>query len=285
MVDALVAEVELDESLLRLARDRREAGVGTGLDVTRSESRLATDRHRLLQARNESRTAEYRLLRAMGVSMESSLDLVDAMDSSSNPPLDGLSKAIESALQNRPEMKSQAQKVESARLIQRSAKAERLPSAQMFANYGSTGNSISFVPTHVVGVQVNLPIFDGGRRSAHTRTAESQLRQAEAHAKDVRAQIEMEVRVTYDTLASAREQLAVARTALGLAQEELDVSRLRFEAQVTTQIDVLSAQAELASARSLTVDALFAVRSAEIEYLRALHLGNTFNDRPDSSRP
>ena len=121
-----------------------------------------------------------------------------------------------------------------------------------------------------VGVQVSVPLFDGGRRSAHAKTTGSQLRQTELHAKDVRDQIELEVRVAFDTLASARDQLTTAEQALQLAQEELDLSRLRYEAQVTTQIDVISAQAELAAARSRRVNALFAVKSGEIEYRRAL---------------
>jgi outer membrane protein len=59
IVEADGLQIELDEALLRLARDRREAGVGTGLDVTRSESRLASDRHTLLQAHCELQSSDY----------------------------------------------------------------------------------------------------------------------------------------------------------------------------------------------------------------------------------
>ena len=60
LVDSAKAQIDLDQNLLKLARDRRDAGVGTGLDVTRAESRLAADQHRLLQAQNDARTAELR---------------------------------------------------------------------------------------------------------------------------------------------------------------------------------------------------------------------------------
>jgi hypothetical protein len=57
--------------------------------------------------------------------------------------------------------------------------------------------------------------------------------------------------------------------ALKLAQEELELARPRFEAQVTTQIDVVNAQTQLADARSRQVNAVYALKSAEIEYQRA----------------
>ncbi len=102
--------------------------------------------------------------------------------------------------------------------------------------------------------------------------AESQLKEAEIRAKDLRDQIELDIRVAVDNLASNREQLRAAEESLRLAQEETDLARLRFEAQVTTQIDVVNAQAALAEARRERVNALFAVKSAEIEYQRAAGL-------------
>jgi outer membrane protein len=269
VVEAIAAQIELDEALHRLAQDRREGGVGTRLDVTRAESRLASDRHDLLQAQNESRTAELRLLRTMGVSLDTAVELTDSLSSTVETP-PALSQAIQFAFQNRPEMKAEQKRLDAARLDRGSAHAEKLPSIQGFADYGGNGHLDQFVSTDRIGLQITLPIFDGGRRSAHLKIAESQFRQTEARAKDVRDAVELEVRVAFDTANSAREQLTAAESTLKLAQEELDLSRLRYEAQVTTQIDVISAQAQLAAARSRRVNALFAVKSAEIELRRSM---------------
>src|SRR5262249_45529094 len=191
-------------------------------------------------------------------------------------PITTTAQAIELAFRSRPELKSEENKLEAARLTFGAARAERLPSLQSFADYGNSGTlATSFLPTRTLGVQLNVPLFDSGRRAAHLKTAQSQLRQAEIHAKDIRDQIELEVRLALDNLASAREQLQSAEQALTLAQEELELSRLRFEAQITTQIDVLTAQTEIASARSRRVNALLTLKTAEIEYRRATGLGMT----------
>jgi outer membrane protein TolC len=205
----------------------------------------------------------------MGAPPNQSLDLTDSLQPSP-PRSESLGAALELAIQNRPEIAAEQKKVEAARLTRSASRAERLPTVQAFADYGGNGAFDAFVATDTIGVQLSLPIFDGGRRSAHARNADSQLRQAEVHAKDVRDEIELEVRIAFDTLVSAQDQLAAAESALQLAQEELELARLRYDAQVTTQIDVLTGQAELAAARSRRVNALFAVKSAEVEYRRSL---------------
>jgi outer membrane protein len=268
LVDAAKAQTDLDQNLLKLARDRRDAGVGTGLDVTRAESRLAADQHRLLQTQNDARTAELRLLRAMGDRPGLELDLTDGMNSSILT-VDPVETAISTALKNRPEIKAEETRVDAARIAARGSSAERLPTIQAFADYGNNGNRELFVPTNSVGLQLQIPLFDGGRRSAHRTTAESQQRQADIRARDLRDEIEFDVRVAVDNLASAREQLRAADQALKLAQDELELARLRFEAQVTTQIDVVNAQTQLADARSRQVNAVYVLKNAEIEYQRA----------------
>jgi outer membrane protein len=268
LTDAVRAQLELDNSLLQLARDRQEFGVGTGLDVTRSQSRLAADQHRLLQAENEARTAELQLLRAMGERPGFALNLTDGLTSAAITAATA-DEAVNIALRSRPELKAEQQRIEAARFGVSGARAERLPAIQTFADYGDNGASSLFVPTRSIGVQVQVPLFDGGRRGAHRIVSESQLRQAEIQAKDLRDEVDFDVRVAVDNLASARAQLRAAEESLNLSREELNLARLRFEAQVTTQLDVVNAQALLAEARSRQVNALFAVRAAEVEYRRA----------------
>ena len=82
-------------------------------------------------------------------------------------------------------------------------------------------------------------------------------------------EIDVEVRIAVDNLRSAREQLTAANETLKLAEGEIEQAQLRFEAQVTTQVDVVDAQARLAQARSSQVNAVYGVRAAEVEFLRA----------------
>ncbi len=267
--ESVTAQIALDETLLKLASDRREAGAGTGLDVTRAQARLAADQYEFVESRNQARTSELRLLRAIGDRLDARVELTDALASGAFEPSTA-AEAVATAFRNRPELRSEENRLAAARLTLGAAHAEALPSVRAFADYGNSGNRSVFIPTRTLGIQVNVPLFEGGRRAAHRETAQSQLRQAEIRAKDVRDQIEVDVRVAVEAFASARELLRASEESLRLSEEELALSRLRFEAQVTTQIDVIGAQAALAAARFRHVNALFGVRSAEIEYRRAV---------------
>ena len=166
-------------------------------------------------------------------------------------------------------MKAEENKVHVAHMNASSTQAERLPSIRAIAKYGNTGNTSLFIPTDGVGLQLTLPLFDGGLRSSHRAMAASQTRQAETRRRDVHDEIEVEVRIAVDNLRSAQEQLTAANERLRLAEEEIEQAQLRFEAQVTTQIDVVDAQARLAQARSSQVNAVYGVRAADVEFLRA----------------
>src|SRR5678815_2595629 len=65
-VVAAQANVELAQALLQLARDQRNAGVATGVDVTRAQTRLAEQQVGLAQAQTESEQARLNLQRLIG---------------------------------------------------------------------------------------------------------------------------------------------------------------------------------------------------------------------------
>src|ERR1700685_744470 len=99
---------------------------------------------------------------------------------------------------------------------------ERLPSVSSFANYGTIGSGItSAFPTRTYGVTLRVPIFDGGRREGRRAEAESQLRQERVRSSDLKDQIDLDVRLALDELASAEDEVKVAAEGLTLAENEL----------------------------------------------------------------
>ena len=64
------ANVELSEALLKLAQQEKNAGTGTGIDVTRAGVQLSNDRLRLIRAQNDEDRAVLILLKSMGVALD-----------------------------------------------------------------------------------------------------------------------------------------------------------------------------------------------------------------------
>jgi outer membrane protein len=264
-VDTERANVDLSESLLRLARQQKTAGTGTGIEITRAEVQLANDRQGLLVAQNDLYRALLQLLKVIGLKLDNPVELVDRL---SYIPMDNIeaAQALATANQHRAELRAQQRREENARLNYSATKLERLPSVAAFANYGDIGSSFnSALPTRSVGASLKIPIFDGGRRDARRAESASQFRQESIRTADLHDQIELDVRVAIDSLHSADAQVKAAEEGLTLAEMEVAQAERRYKAGVTNSVEVTDAQTRLARARDNRINALYNYNLARID--------------------
>jgi outer membrane protein len=259
------ANVELSESLLRLAEQQKAAGTGTGIEITRAEVQLANDRQALLVAENDVDRTRLQLLKVIGLKLDNPVELVDKL---SYMPMDNVdaAQALATAREHRAELRAQQRREENARLNFSATRLERLPSVSAFANYGDIGTSVySALPTRSIGATVKIPIFDGGRRDARRAESASQFRQESIRTADLRDQIELDVRVAIDSLHSADGQVKAAEDGLALAEKEVAQAERRYKAGVSNSIEVTDAQTRLARARDNRINALYNYNLARID--------------------
>lgn len=269
-VDAVQADLDLSEATVKSAEHQKEAGSGTGLDVTRAGVQAANDKQRLLVAKNEQSRAHYQLLRTMSMRLDTAVELTDTLDYKPTETLT-VEDAISQALANRPDLKAQLEREDAAKLNSSSVKYERLPSVVTQFDYGTIGGpAATLVPTRDFIGSVRIPVFDGGRRDARRAEAASQLRQERLRTQDIRDQIEMDVRTAMDSLKSAEEQVKVAEEGLSLAEHELAQTRRRFEAGVSGSLEVSDSSDRLQRARTNRINALYNYRTARIDLAWAM---------------
>jgi outer membrane protein len=269
-VDTAQANIKLSQALLTQAENQKQAGAGTGIEITRARVQLANDRQRLLVAENVRRNAHLRLLRTMDMRLDIEMELTDKLG---YIPVEAmtLEKAREQALDSRPDLKAQQQRENVARLSSSATKLERLPSLSAFGDYGDIGSGINnALPTRLYGVTLRVPIYDGGRRDARRAEAASQYRSEKVRTGDLREQIELEVRLALDSLHSAEEQVKVAREGLELSENELAQARRRYEAGAANGVEVTDAQTRLERARDNQTEALYNYNLARIDLEQAM---------------
>ncbi|MBX9599444.1 MAG: TolC family protein [Bryobacteraceae bacterium] len=263
-VDTARANMGLAEAILKQARSVKEAGTGTGIEVTRAQVQLANNRQRLIVAENELTRARLSLLRAMGANLNLEPRLTDRMEYERVEP-SPIREALDTARARRSELRAQRGREDAARLSHQAANAERLPSAGAFGNYGTIGRGIhDNRPTYTVGVSVRVPIFNGGATEARRAETASALRQERIRTHDLEEQIEFEVRTALDSLESADAQVAAAREGVDLAQNELAQAQRRYEAGVANSLEVTDAQTRLERARDNQIAALYSYNLARI---------------------
>jgi len=242
---ARVADVKLNNQLLRLAVERKYAGMATSLDVIRAKVQLENEKQRLLVARNDHDRAKLNLIRAMGLSFDVTLVLTDELILHKVPE-----QTIEEALS--------------------SVTMERMPSLIGSGDVGMIGNKIpDALTTDNVQLLLSIPIFDGGQREGRISESRSLVRQEAIRTRDLRYQIALEVRDAMLTLESTQQQVAVAQKGLRLSLKELDLARQRFAVGVATNIEVTSAQTSVAQARDNLIEGLFNFNASRVNLARA----------------
>jgi len=263
------ADVDLSTALLKLAQQQKDAGTGTGIEVTRAQVQLANDQQKLLVADNDRRRAVLQLLRAMGLNLDANVELSDKL-AYAEVNVATLEASLTEARSQRAELKAQQQHEEVARLNYGSVTAERLPSAAAFGNYGAIGLAPDTSrATRDVGIELTVPIFDGFRREARIAESLSQYRQEKTRTRDLEQQIELDVRLALDSFRSAKAQVQTAEDGLTLAQNEVAQAERRYQAGVTNSIEVTDAQTRLDRARDNRIAALYNYNLARIDLATA----------------
>jgi outer membrane protein TolC len=267
-VEARVADSVLAADLLAIAQDQLEAGVGVGLDVTRAQSQLAGARAQLIAARNERNRTRLDLLRALNLPLDTPIELTDSLGTM---PGDAgtVESAVAAALRERPEVRVADAQLAAAQQQAQAIKATRLPTVSAFANDGPNGFIDNLLNTYTYGVQLSVPLFEGGRRSAQTQEQQAVVQEIEVRRRDLRQQIEADVRGAMLDLASAREQVDAARDRQRLAELEVEQARDRFRAGVAGNADVATASQTLNNARTAVIDALTQYQAARVSLARA----------------
>ncbi len=268
-VKAVEANITLNEELLRLAEDRKAAGLATGLDVTREQVQLENERQRLLVAQNERERAKLNLIRALGIDFHVQLVLTDELKLLELPG-QTTRQALEVARANRAELKAQNRRERLAALSLSSVASERIPSFSFNGDWGHTGSKVDGTfEVWSSTLMLTIPVFDGGSREGRISQERSLVRQEQIRAKDVAHQITLEVRDALLTLRSTQQQVLVAREGLRLSLRELDLARERFTVGVANNVEVTNAQASVARARDNVVVALSNFNASRINLARA----------------
>ncbi|HEX8430686.1 MAG TPA: TolC family protein, partial [Longimicrobium sp.] len=149
-------DIRIARELLELARAQLRGGIGTGIDVTRAETQLATAESATALARNQLAQANVQLARALGIDPATRFELEDGLsaDAAASAAETSRAVAVSQALANRAELRQAEAQLTSAELGRRAIHAERLPRVDLSANYGLDGPREHIIDTHQVALQL-----------------------------------------------------------------------------------------------------------------------------------
>lgn len=177
---------------------------------------------------------------------------------------------VEKALAQNPEVQIAQAAFEIASAEVRNARGGHLPTLDLVATYGdnsaSGGNFGGFDQTSkTIGVQLNLPLFQGGAISSKVRQAVANQEKAQQELDVVRRKVAQQARQAYLGVTSGIAQVKALQQAVISNQSSLDSTQLGLEVGVRTSVDLLNARQQLFSARRDLAQALYGYIMAQLQ--------------------
>ena len=268
-VEAAESRVTTSQTLEKLARDQHAQGLATAVDVVRAQVQLARDQQNLLVARNTYQTSLLVLAHYLGLSPGAPLELAEPLKFHHVESTDA-DQALHSALEARSDYAALFKQRDSIVEQLKASRARYLPTLSVNGDYGAIGRKFdSMAGTGEIQGTLTVTLFDRDRAGEKTEL-QSQLKRLNAQIDDLNREIEQELRTALLDLESTENQATVTEAALHLAERELSLAQDRFRNGVTDNIEVVTAQASLASAQDDRIMALAHHADAIMALVRSL---------------
>jgi len=264
-VNIFTANLVQAEQSLKDAQALERAGVGTRFDSLQAEVDVANARQDLTQQLSVLAIAQNSLAERLNVSQSMALTAADPIEVAGVWDL-SLEESIVLAYKNRVELEQQLVQRDIAEQNRKAALAQLGPQVGFQGAFNLQSDldaNAALQYNYSLGLNATLALFDGGSARAQADREESNISIAEAQFETQRDAIRKEIENGYAQLNASFANIQTTSLAVGQAAESLRLARLRFQAGVGTQTDVLRQQSALANAQ---VNSLTAV----LGYNRAL---------------
>jgi len=287
-------QVQLLESQLKDQQNRFEAGTVPRFNVLQAQVALSNQIPNLISARNAYRISKLQLAKTLGLDFDprrgdsSPLEVVGEMPYT--PRNISITQAIEIGKQRRPFLKQARANVLNQIEQVHVALGGFFPMITSSGGYEifSSPFSTSFNDVSkgwVFGLTGNWAIFDSGATYGQVKQQRALLSEQKITFDDDVRQVELEIQQAYSNLIQNKELIQSQAKNVEQALEAVRLAKARLDAGAGTQLDVLNAQVQLATAESTKLQALFGYNSSLAEFDRVTGLQSTYTESFDGLAP
>ncbi len=251
---------------------RHDGGVGTGLDVSRARTQLATARAEISEIRAQRAAYEHAVAALVGVpassfALEADTRLGNAPSFPSGTP--------STLLQRRPDIDAAERRVFAANAQIGVARAALYPSLSLGGSGGqeTTGPNILSAASNFWALgpaSLALSLFDGGARRARVRIARAQFDEAAANYKQTVLtafrEVEDDLALGRDLVQETRDQKDAAQS----ADKTLDLALIRYRDGASDYLEVVTAQTAALDAERALLELQTRQLTTAVDSVRAL---------------
>jgi outer membrane protein TolC len=209
----------------------------------------------LIQAENNLELAKNALKLVLGIDVKEDIEIEGEMKVDSLISVDYAS-SLKDLYEKNPDLKQAELQVELSREIVSLEVSGHLPSLFLTGNlqYQAQANDFNFnqyrwIRTTFIGLQIQIPIFNGFGTQARVDQAQASFQQAIERLNFTKQALENELKNTIYRIEQSGRRIESQKRAVELAELGYKIARKRFESGVGTQLEVSNAEVNLAQAR------------------------------------
>ncbi len=248
-----LANTEKDHELVL---QRQKSGLGSDFEVMDHAVELSNRRIEADNAGNGEKLAQNYLKLIIGIDPAEDIRLTDSYNEIF-PELEY--ETLKGQMFDRePSLRALENLIRVKENLYRAQRADYFPLVAAFGSVGYYGNSNAFFPageegskTLVAGVQVTIPIYEGGMKSARTNEAFREVTKSRLELSRVKKLLELDLENTYLAYLSSRKTLEGVREMVKLAEKAYGLSQLRFQNGLGSLTELRDAELSLTRARLL----------------------------------
>jgi outer membrane protein len=236
------------------------------LDLSFADVNLSQAKLLLLDAQNNTDSTMAALDAVLGLDHQVTYDLVES-NTPLQPPAADPDQLIQLGLQQRPDLQDLNYSAQSAVKFSRAQREQMFPTISAAGTAGSVPiRPPQYYPANWwggIGVNMNIPIFNGFLYSAQAKEAAIRAEAASEQNRDLRDRIVRDVRTSWLAANTAFQRVAVTTELLKQADLALKLAQTRYQMG-------LSSIVELSQAQYQQTDAAISNTNAQYKYKLAL---------------
>jgi len=251
-LDFIVAEKNSIEKQLEQAKQRFDVGIIAITDVYEAQAAFDRAQAAVIEAENQLDNSKERLREIIGDNPATLKKLAEEIPLSQPSPQD-ISAWANSAESNNFSIVAQFNQAEFIRKNIELQESKHLPTLDIVAQYyqQDNGNQFGFRgDNESFGVQVNLPIFEGGGTVSRTRQAQQEYEIAKEELIKVKRGVNREVKDAYRGVLASINQVKALKTTTESGELAVEAAEAGLEVGTRTMVDVLAIQRNLYKALS-----------------------------------
>ncbi|HTA50815.1 MAG TPA: TolC family protein [Verrucomicrobiae bacterium] len=213
------------------------------LDLSFANVNLAQAKLLYLDALNNDKASLAALSAILGYPTLETFELVNDADTLAPPPAE-VDPLIAEAFAKRPEILALEFQSESDEKLHRAAHDQMYPAISALGAFGDSPvrDDVIYGPYAAVGVNVEIPIFNGFLFSAKSREADLRTQATRQRLMDLRNRISRDVRTSWLAASTAFDRVNVSDQLLAQANQALDLAQTRYKLGLSSIVELSQAQ-------------------------------------------